>query len=143
MPAFQHALMFGCGELRQQFAATIYLAELANHHLQPTEALMADAPDPASVTKPSYRNSDTAALIYFDIAAAHGVMNGAIQIELGARTLTPLPDGGVAVEFVSVARLRCTPTAAQFLRRALDESLKMVEQLKQGPGPAIGTGRLN
>jgi hypothetical protein len=119
------------------------LIEFANHNLQPNEAFMADAPNPAGVSVPPYRNVDTAPVVYFDIAAAHGVMNGSIQIELGARTLTPLRDGGIAVEFVSAARLRCSPAAAQFLRRALDESLKMVEQVKHGPGPAIGTGRVN
>jgi len=32
-----------------------------------------------------YENVDTAPFVYFDIAPAHGIMGGAIQIELASR----------------------------------------------------------
>jgi hypothetical protein len=34
-----------------------------------------------------YENVDTAPIVYFDIAPAHGVIGGAVQIELAVRIL--------------------------------------------------------
>src|SRR5882757_1518980 len=75
---------------------------------------------------PPHRSPDTTPIIYFDIVPAHGVMNGVIQIELSARTMAPIPDGGVQI--MGVGRLRCSPMAAKYLRNSIDESLKMFEE---------------
>jgi hypothetical protein len=75
-----------------------------------------------------YENVDTAPFVYFDLSPTHGILGGAIQIELAARILNAVPDGGVEIKFITTGRLRCSPTAALNLRNAIDASLKMLEQ---------------
>ena len=94
-------------------------------------------PDPISPTAPPYRCPDTAPFIYFDLIGAFGTMAGAVQVELAGRVLTPVPDGGVAIAFMTTARLRCSPAAAQNLREALDKALQMLEQPDQNAGTGI------
>lgn len=72
-----------------------------------------------------------APLIYFDILAAYGVMQGTVEIELATRILVPQPDGTTTVKFLSSGRLRCSATAASNLRNGLDAALKMLEQQTQ------------
>jgi hypothetical protein len=79
--------------------------------------------------------------VYFDIVGAHGIMNGAIQLELAARILVAKPDGGVDIKFITSARLRCSPVGASNLRLAIDGALKMLEQPQQGP--AATASKLN
>jgi len=80
-----------------------------------------------------YENVDTAPFVYFDISPTHGILGGAIQIELAARILNAVPDGGVEIKFITTGRLRCSPTAALNLRNAIDAVLKMLEQQQQSP----------
>ena len=82
---------------------------------------------------PIYKNSDTAPFVYFDMAPTYGIMNGAVQIELLARTLIPKSEGGVQIEFGITGRLRCTPAAARDLRNALDAALKLFDQAPEVP----------
>jgi hypothetical protein len=86
-------------------------------------------------TKPAdsvtYLDVTSAPIVYFDIAPAHGVMAGAIEIELAARTLNPLADGSVEVRFVTTARLRCSQAGGLHLRNALEAALKMLEVPEQ------------
>ena len=82
---------------------------------------------------PPYKNHDGVPFVHFDLAAAYGMTNGAIQIELGARILMPTPDDKVAVEFATTAHLRCSPQAARFLRNAIDKALEMVAQPQEAP----------
>jgi hypothetical protein len=82
-------------------------------------------------TSPPYVDGGTAEFIYFDFAPAFGVLAGAVQIELAARTLVPVPDGGVDVRILPTARLRCSPTAAGHLRDALNGALQQLEELQQ------------
>jgi hypothetical protein len=77
---------------------------------------------------PPYKNLDTSPFIYFDVVPTFGVLNGAIQIELAARILIPGEGQDVHAEFVSVGRLRCSPTAAEHLRTAVQKSLEMLNQ---------------
>ena len=81
-----------------------------------------------------------AALVYFDIVAAYGVMTGGIEVELATRILVPKQDGATEVKFLSSGRLRCTPTAATNLRNALDAALKMLEQPQAN---AVATTTMN
>ena len=46
-----------------------------------------------------YEDNGLAPLVYFDISAAHGVMNGAIQIELASRILVPGQADAVDMRF--------------------------------------------
>ncbi len=82
---------------------------------------------------PVYENVETAPIVYFDMAPAHGVMGGLIQIELACRILNAQPDGSVETKFITSGRLRCGPVAALNLRNAIDASLKMLEQPQQAP----------
>ena len=45
-----------------------------------------------------YENVDTAPFVYFDLTPTHGILGGAIQIELAARILNAVPDGGVEIK---------------------------------------------
>ena len=85
---------------------------------------------------PPYRNVDNAPFVYFDVVPSFGVMNGTVQIELAARTLSPA-GRDVEVELVACGRLRCSPAAAQALRDAIDKTLKMLAE-PQGL-PAAGS----
>ena len=93
---------------------------------------MAD-PKPDASEAPAYENVSTVPYTYFDRVAAHGVMNGAIQLELASRILIPLPDGGVEIKFATSGRLRCSPAAAIALRDAVNAALKMHEETLQAP----------
>jgi hypothetical protein len=89
--------------------------------------------EPAEKAALIYENVDTAPIVYFDIAPAHGVIGGAVQIELAVRILNAVSDGGVETKFITSGRLRCSPTAALNLRNAIDAALKMLEQPQQSP----------
>src|SRR5258708_771470 len=71
---------------------------------------------PAPRTKLIYENVDTAPIVYFDIAPAHGVIGGAVQIELAVRILNAVSDGSVETKFITSGRLRCSPAAALIFR---------------------------
>jgi len=94
---------------------------------------------------PPFRDDGSAPFIYFDLVGCQGILNGAIQIELVARTLNPKQDGGVDIVLIPSARLRCSPTAAANLRDAISTALDLLQQqVTQGaqtvPPPP---GRLN
>jgi hypothetical protein len=93
-------------------------------------------PEPNRAPALVYEDTGGAAFVYFDIIAAPGTMNGAIQSELASRILVATPDGGVNIKFISTARLRCSPTAAANLRHSLDLALKMLEQPQESPAAA-------
>jgi hypothetical protein len=83
--------------------------------------IMTDTPDhPTNELALGYKPVSTAPFIYFDFAPTYGTLAGAIQVELAARTMIPLQNGGVELGMVETARLRCSPIAAQALRNALD-----------------------
>lgn len=102
---------------------------------------MADPEATDTAAAPIYVDLNAVPFIYFDMAPAHGILAGAIQVELAARILNPLAEGGVEVKFVTVARVRCSPLAATHLRNALDAALKMLEQPQQ-PNP-VAASQLN
>ena len=89
--------------------------------------------EPAETHELLYENVNTAPFVYFDLTPTHGILGGTIQIELAARILNTLPDGGVEIKFITTGRLRCSPTAALNLRNAIDATLKMLEQPQQSP----------
>jgi hypothetical protein len=97
---------------------------------------MANQPD-----VPAYRDLDHAPVVYFDIVAAHGVLNGIIELELASRALTPTSDGKVRVSFATACRVRCSPAAAGFLRDALQKTIEMFEHPE--PGLSVAGGRAN
>jgi hypothetical protein len=74
----------------------------------------------------SVKNLENAPVVYFDNAPAFGVMDGIIQIELAAGAISVGSGGEAKLEFVSTARIRCSPAAAARLRDTLDKSLQML-----------------
>ncbi|HVV43294.1 MAG TPA: hypothetical protein VHC94_19770 [Nitrobacter sp.] len=84
----------------------------------------------------TYVDNNLAPVITFDIAPAHGVLAGGVQVELALRTLNPLPDGSVETKFVTSGRLRCSAAAAMHLRNSLDAALRMLEQPQPSPAAA-------
>ena len=100
----------------------------------------------SQITPPPFRNSDRAPFVYFDNAPAYGVMGGAIEIELTARTLVPTSFGPTTVEIFPIARLRCSPIAAAALMEALRGALEMLKNLQEQTGgatEAAAAGKLN
>jgi hypothetical protein len=85
-------------------------------------------PPPTIEAKPLAVGSERAPFVYCDGVLAYGISGGLIQIELAANTLRENGDDGVRTEVVVTAHLRCSPTAAQGLKRALDEALAMIER---------------
>ena len=97
---------------------------------------MPDENAPKTADAIIYVDNNLAPVISFDIAPAHGVLAGAVQVELASRTLNPLSDGSVEIKFVTSGRLRCCPAAALHLRNSLDAALRMLEQPQPSPAAA-------
>jgi len=87
---------------------------------------------------PAYQERFDAPVVYFDFVAANGIMNGAIEIELAHRVLTPGAGTDVKIHLTTSGRLRCSPTAARGLIEGLQQALKMLEQ-PQAPASATAT----
>jgi hypothetical protein len=94
--------------------------------------------DLTAAPPPSFKNPDSTPFIYFDIAPFFGIMAGAIQIELAARTLSPTQDERISTEFITTAHLRCSPAAARHLREAIDKSLEMLERPHEPLAASVG-----
>jgi hypothetical protein len=102
------------------------------------EDLENSPPDTATKSGAQYTDSSSVPFISFDGVACHGTLHGIIEIELAARIMAPLADGGVQTKFVPTGRLRCSPTAAAALRQSIDVAMQMAEQPQQQP-PAAGS----
>lgn len=70
---------------------------------------------------------DPVPLIYFDLAPAFGFADNVILVELYSRILTVDADNKIVPDNINVARLRCSPAAAQRLCEALQGALKMLD----------------
>lgn len=100
---------------------------------------MADTKDQPSDFIPIH-GTTSAPFIYFDAISAHGIMNGAIEVELVARTLSAASDGGVTIGSVCTAHLRCSPISARMLIDALTDALAMLDKSKESK---VATSQLN
>ena len=87
-------------------------------------------------TKPGVTISavEQAAVVYFDGVSCFGQHNRIIQIELAAHVLVP-DGGGVRIELIQTANLRCSAAAAVSLRDVLDKALAMVKSGEAGAQP--------
>jgi hypothetical protein len=99
------------------------------------------APKRPSTIRAEFRDNYSAPIVYFDVASAHGVTNGAIQIELASRILVPRADGTLVSEFLTTGRLRCSPIAANHLRNAIVKAVEMLS-LQRGATTET-TGEIN
>jgi hypothetical protein len=79
-------------------------------------------------TEFSKLSAQSAPFVYFDGVATAGVHHGTIQLELAASTL--VPGGKVASVHVITAHLRCNPSAAAELRKAIDNVLLLLAPTK-------------
>lgn len=70
--------------------------------------------------------SESAPFIYFDGALTYGILHGAVQIELAARTIIPTPDGKTRDAHVITAHLRCSRNAALSLKSAIDNAFLLL-----------------
>jgi hypothetical protein len=96
---------------------------------------MSETNDTPPGNVPLYEDNSTAPFVYFDLVPTHGMMAGAIQVELASRILSPGPDS-VTVKFMTTGRLRCSPAAARHLMSALEAALKMLDEPQQSPAAA-------
>jgi hypothetical protein len=87
------------------------------------------APVHPVTSAPEPVGNDKAPFVYFDKAFAYGIIQGCVQVELGARTIVPGPGGATTgEEFVVTAHLRCSLNAAHDLLRALEGALNMLKR---------------
>ena len=95
---------------------------------------MTDNPDTPALQVPELSNpgSDNVPIVYFDGVAALGTLNGAIEIELAARTIAPTTDGGTKVYRIATAHLRCSPAAAADLRNSIDKAFLLLAPTPEG-----------
>jgi len=104
---------------------------------------MADQDNPQPPAALAYEDTGAAAaLVYFDIVGAYGIMHGTVEIELATRILVPTANGLTDVKFLSSGRLRCSPAAAANLRNAIDAALKMLEAPQPQPDP-VAASKMN
>jgi hypothetical protein len=79
------------------------------------------------------RVSDTsveaAPFIYFDAVLTAGCIQGNVRVELGAGAVVP-QDGEAETVHIITAHLRCSPSAALALRKALDDALLLLAPAK-------------
>jgi hypothetical protein len=117
------------------------LAQVEGIRFPQPEILMSDPVSSARLPRdPTYMEPDGVPFVYFDVAAAHGTLSGAVQIELVARVMIPLADGkGVEIRFVPTARLRCSPAAIKSLRISIDAALAQLEEPQQQPPASAST----
>ncbi len=95
---------------------------------------MTDTPDPTDKKLlPDYVPVHTVPFIHLDYVPTYGTLAGAVEIELATRILLPSDGGGVQTRMLETGRSRCSPTAAEFLKDALDAALKMLEQPASSP----------
>ncbi|GIL01248.1 MAG: hypothetical protein BroJett030_11470 [Alphaproteobacteria bacterium] len=95
---------------------------------------MPDAPKKSDVIP--HVSSDSAPVIYFDIAPVWGVLHGSVQIELAMRRLTHGSNADTIVEWLSTGHIRCSPAAAVSLREAIDKALAMLQHPEQSSSGA-------
>jgi len=83
--------------------------------------------------------SEHAPFIYFDSVATLAVHHGAVQIELVANVLVPLLTAGnvAKTDYVVTAHLRCSPKAADDLRRSLDKILNALKTPGESAGQSL------
>jgi hypothetical protein len=75
-------------------------------------------------------SAERAPFIYFDGVVTAGVHHGTIQFELVASTLVPTPDGKTTRVHLITGHLRCSPSAAADLRKAIDGTLLLLAPAK-------------
>lgn len=92
---------------------------------------MTDSPEPAalSIQEVEIASRDTALLVYFDAVVGSGIYGGSVlQIELAANVLRGHTVADQKVTQRYVGHLRCSVTAAQQLRAAIDMLLTTLEK---------------
>jgi hypothetical protein len=81
-------------------------------------------------------NNASASFVYFDSCSACGTLNGTIQLELTASTLVMTGPNATRTEIVTVAHIRCSPTAAADLQVMIGRALELLAKPPVTEGPA-------
>jgi predicted 2-oxoglutarate/Fe(II)-dependent dioxygenase YbiX len=87
---------------------------------------MVDSPHPPAGrahAEVSDSSTESAPFIYFDGVLTSGVTHGVIRIELAAGAVVPARSGQMHTVHVVTGHLRCSPSAAMELRKAIDGAL--------------------
>jgi hypothetical protein len=92
----------------------------------PSQPSTVDRPASAASKPPALEVSDSSAesapFTFFDAVPTVGVHHGTIRIELAAGSVVPTRDGRAKTVHVMTAHLRCSPSAAANLRKAIDRA---------------------
>jgi hypothetical protein len=72
-----------------------------------------------------FEHNPGAPTLFFDGCNAFGVFNGVVEVELAGRALVPQAGGDIIAKVSTIARLRCSATAAVQLRNALDRAIRL------------------
>jgi hypothetical protein len=78
----------------------------------------------------SESSAESAPFIYFDAVLTAGIHQGNVRVELGASTVIPTGDSQAKTVQVITAHLRCSPSAAVTLRKAIDDALLLLASAK-------------
>jgi hypothetical protein len=90
----------------------------------------------------SESSAEVAPFIYFDAILTAGFVHGNIRLELGASAVVPTQGGQTKTVQVITAHLRCSPSSAVALRKAIDDALLLLRRqrdrrARQGELPAL------
>ena len=88
---------------------------------------------PVPTVELSNTGAESAPFIYFDGVVTGGIHHGTIRLELAAGTIVPTPDGKTKTVHVITGHLRCSPSAAAELRKAIDGALLLLTPAKGQP----------
>src|SRR5262245_2530955 len=95
---------------------------------------MVDDPHPTikkvQAVQVAVSSTETAPFIYFDEVLTASAHQGNVRLELGAGTIIPTADGQAKTVHVVTAHLRCSPSAAIALRKAIDNTLLLLAPAK-------------
>jgi hypothetical protein len=90
----------------------------------------------------TYKNTETAPVIFFDGPVAWAIHDGVVAIELGIRAMVPVGEGEgeVAADTANhvCGRLRCSPGAARLLGSAITKMLEMLERPQDAAAAVLG-----
>jgi hypothetical protein len=101
----------------------------------PSQSSPAGDHPPSAASKPqtleiSDSSAESAPFIFFDAVPTAGIHHGTIRIELAAGSVVPTRDGRAKTVHVMTAHLRCSPSAAADLRKAIDRALLLLAPTK-------------
>ena len=93
--------------------------------------------------KQRWEENPNAPHIVFDMTVSATVINGAMQVSLGAQSITRDKNGRAAIVSKPVAHLRMTPFAAHELQKALKHCFELAAELQKTAQDPVKVKALN